>query len=47
MEELNEYVKLLGGEGSAKYTFIGMDQVGNITTLHIKTVTDLLKKYLV
>ncbi len=36
--ELNGYVRLIGGQGSAKYGFVGLNQAtGNITTFHIKT----------
>jgi hypothetical protein len=45
VSELNGYVKLIGGEGSAKYAFVGLEQAtGNITTFHIKTVSELIKK---
>ncbi len=40
--ELNGYVKLVGGPGSAKAAFVGVDRAaGNITTFHIKTVKEL------
>ena len=43
--ELNGYVQLIGGKGSAKYAFVGLDRLtGNITTFHIKTVGELAKK---
>lgn len=43
--ELNGYVKLIGGKGSAKYGFVGLNQAtGNITTFHIKTAKELSKK---
>lgn len=43
--EMNGYVKLVGGEGGAKYAFVGLDRVtGNITTLHLKSVKELTKK---
>ncbi|MEK5340604.1 hypothetical protein NSQ19_12985 [Weizmannia sp. FSL W8-1119] len=43
--ELNGYVKLIGGKGSAKYAFVGIDRItGNITTFHIKSVKELAKK---
>ena len=36
--ELNGYVRLIGGPGSAKYGFVGVDRTtGSITTFHIKT----------
>ncbi|BDG67576.1 hypothetical protein ENLAB_11400 [Enterococcus innesii] len=43
--EMNGYIKLVGGEGSAKYAFVGLDRTtGNITTLHLKSVKELAKK---
>lgn len=43
--EMNGYVKLVGGEGSAKYAFVGLDRAtGEITTFHLKTVSELMKK---
>nr|WP_275371556.1 hypothetical protein [Xenorhabdus bovienii] len=43
--EMNGYVKLIGGQGSAKYAFVGLDRkTGNITTLHVKTVSELTRK---
>ncbi|MGJ0909004.1 hypothetical protein [Clostridium botulinum] len=43
--ELNGYVKLIGGKGSAKYGFVGLNRAtGNITTFHIKTASELSKK---
>ncbi|WP_235988999.1 hypothetical protein [Aquibacillus kalidii] len=43
--ELNGHVKLIGGKGSAKYGFVGLDRnTGNITTFHIKTAKELSKK---
>ncbi|MGE7090727.1 hypothetical protein ACQKII_04575 [Lysinibacillus sp. NPDC048646] len=43
--ELNAYVKLVGGKGSAKYGLVGLDRnTGNITTFHIKSVKELAKK---
>ncbi|WP_035382051.1 hypothetical protein, partial [Fervidicella metallireducens] len=45
VKELNGYVRLIGGPGSAKYGFVGLDRVtGNITTFHIKTASELAKK---
>ncbi len=42
--ELNGYVKLIGGEGSAKYAFVGVKNGGkDISTFHIKTVKQLEK----
>lgn len=43
--ELNGYVKLIGGKGSTKYGFVGLDRnIGKITTFHIKTAKELSKK---
>ena len=43
--EMNGYVKFVGGEGSAKYAFVGLDRAtGEITTFHLKTVSELSKK---
>ncbi|MBI6763102.1 hypothetical protein, partial [Pseudomonas syringae] len=43
--EMNGYVKMIGGEGSAKYGFVGVDRAtGNITTFHVKTVSELARK---
>jgi len=43
--ELNGFVKLIGGQGSAKYAFVGLDRTGrNITTFHIKTASELSRK---
>ncbi|WP_323686842.1 T7SS effector LXG polymorphic toxin [Listeria welshimeri] len=43
--ELNGYVNIVGGKGSAKYAFVGLDRAtGKITTLHLKTVKELAKK---
>lgn len=43
--EMNGYVKFVGGEGSAKYAFVGIDRAtGEITTFHLKTVSELIKK---
>ncbi|EAG1698186.1 hypothetical protein BBW85_06360 [Listeria monocytogenes] len=43
--EMNGYVKFVGGEGSAKYAFVGLDRAtGKITTFHLKTVSELIKK---
>lgn len=39
---MNGYIKLIGGEGSAKYGFVGLDRhTGNITTFHVKSVKEL------
>ncbi|WP_271004813.1 T7SS effector LXG polymorphic toxin [Listeria seeligeri] len=43
--ELNGYVKLVGGKGKAKFAFVGLDRLtGEITTFHLKTVKQLIKK---
>ncbi|MGM0302997.1 hypothetical protein IGI66_002647 [Enterococcus sp. AZ048] len=43
--EMNGYIKLIGGKGSAKYAFVGLDRkTGNITTMHLKSVQELMKK---
>ncbi|MGX7263395.1 hypothetical protein [Enterococcus crotali] len=43
--EMNGYIKLISGEGSAKYAFVGLDRTtGNITTLHLKSVKEQAKK---
>ena len=43
--EMNGFVKLVGGKGSAKYAFTGLDRrTGNITTFHLKSVSELQKK---
>jgi len=43
--EMNGFVRLLGGEGSAKFAFVGLDKVtNNITTFHVKTASELAKK---
>ena len=43
--EMNGYVRLIGGEGSAKYGFVGLDRAtGNITTFHVKSVSELARK---
>ena len=45
VSELHGYVKMLGGVGSAKYAFVGLDRAsGKITTFHIKSVRELMKK---
>jgi hypothetical protein len=44
VQELNGYIKLIGGPGKAKYAFVGLNQAtGHITTFHIKTVEQLAK----
>lgn len=43
--EMNGYVKLIGGPGSAKFGFTGLNRAtGNITTFHIKSVGKLARK---
>jgi filamentous hemagglutinin len=45
VKELNGYVRLIGGPGSAKYGFVGLNRTtGQITTFHIKTASWLAKK---
>ena len=40
--ELNGYVSFMGGK---KYGFVGLDRTtGDITTFHIKNVSELIKK---
>ncbi|MFV0154511.1 RHS repeat-associated core domain-containing protein [Empedobacter falsenii] len=42
--EKNAFVKLIGGTGSAKYAFVGLNRsTGEITTFHIKTAKELSK----
>ncbi|EOI03140.1 hypothetical protein UAY_00887 [Enterococcus moraviensis ATCC BAA-383] len=42
---MNGYVILVGGEGSVKYAFVGLDRAtGNITTLHLKSIKELAKR---
>ena len=42
--ELNGYVKLIGGKGSPKYAFVGINRtIKNITTFHVKTAKELSK----
>ena len=43
--EMNGYVRLVGGEGSAKAAFVGVNRTsGNITTFHIKSVQELSRR---
>ena len=43
--EMNGYVRLIGGNGSAKYGFVGLDRAtGGITTFHTKSVSELARK---
>src|SRR5690606_23304837 len=43
--EMNGYVRLIGGKGSAKYGFVGLDRAtGKITTFHVKSVSELARK---
>ena len=43
--EMNGFVRLIGGEGSAKYAFVGLDRAtGNLTTFHVKTASELSKR---
>ena len=40
--ELNGFIEFMQGK---KYGFVGLNrETGNITTFHIKTVTELIKK---
>ena len=40
--ELNGYVKLIGGKGSAKYGFVGLERGSStLTTFHIKSAAEL------
>ena len=42
--ERNAFVKIIGGEGSAKAAFVGVEQAtGAITTFHVKTVKEIAK----
>jgi filamentous hemagglutinin len=42
--ELNGYVRLIGGKGSAKAAFVGLTRDGaNITTFHVKAVRELAR----
>lgn len=43
--EMNGFVKLIGGQGSAKYGFVGLERgTSSMTTFHIKTASELAKK---
>jgi RHS repeat-associated protein len=43
--KLNGYVRFIGGSGSIKFGFVGLNRAtGEITTFHIKTVQELAKK---
>ncbi|AXH00905.1 hypothetical protein DVJ83_17490 (plasmid) [Deinococcus wulumuqiensis] len=43
--ELNAYVQIIGGKGSAKVMMVGLDRATReITTLHVKTVSEIAKK---
>ncbi|EOL46351.1 hypothetical protein [Enterococcus caccae] len=45
VSEMNGYITLIGGEGSVKYVFMGLDRATeNITILHSKSVKELAKK---
>lgn len=41
MPELNGYVSIAGGLGSAKSAFVGIDTLGNITTFYLRPVSIL------
>lgn len=46
MPEMNGYIRLIGGQESAKYGVVGLDRTtGNITTFHVKSVSELSKKH--
>jgi hypothetical protein len=43
--ELNGYIRLIPGQGSAKYGFVGINrETSHITTFHIKTAKELSRK---
>ncbi|MDR2877018.1 MAG: hypothetical protein LBV36_03120 [Chromatiales bacterium] len=43
--EMNGFVRLIGGQGSAKFGFVGLQRgSSSITTFHIKTASELAKK---
>ena len=43
--EMNGFAKLIGGQGSAKFGFVGLERgSSSITTFHIKTASELAKK---
>jgi filamentous hemagglutinin len=43
--EMNGFVKLIGGQGSAKFGFVGLERGSSaITTFHIKTASELARK---
>lgn len=42
--EINGYVRLIGGKGSAKFGVVGLNRkMGNITTFHVKSAERLAK----
>lgn len=42
--EVNAYVKLIGGQGTAKCGFFGMERgTSAITTFHVKTASELAR----
>ena len=44
LKDVNGYVKFVGTEnGRALFGFVGMDQSGNITTFHFKSLSKLLE----
>jgi filamentous hemagglutinin len=43
--ELSGYTQIIGGPGSAKAAFVGLNRAtGDITTFHVKSVTEMAKK---
>ncbi|AZI41578.1 hypothetical protein EHF33_01420 [Deinococcus psychrotolerans] len=43
--EMNAYVQIIGGKGSAKVLLAGLDRtIGEITTLHVKTISEVSRK---
>ena len=45
VSEMNGYVRLIGGKGSAKAAFVGMTKDGkSLTTMHLKSVSELKKR---
>lgn len=44
--QLNGYIRLIGGPGSAKFAFVGVKNGGsNISTFHIKTARDIARSF--
>ena len=43
--EMSGYTQIIGGPGSAKAAFVGLNRAtGDITTFHVKSVTEMAKK---